>query len=362
MSINRHNYESYFILYLDNELSVADRRMVEAFVKLHPDLKDELDLLSQFKLTPDEDIIFERKEDLMIPVQPAGQQVSQNELQESLLLYIDGELSVSQKKSVEEIVASNSSAKEELSWLQKSKLEPEEIIFKDKASLYRKEKTRVVFISLRWRIAAAAILLLMIGLTTAIVLNKNSRQPEIVKTSPGKQTVSPVPDKEIVPGQPSPVAENSNESEPQDIAQQKNNRVDDQEIKKTRTLRESIKPVVRQEIPLIAENKQTNNLPDPVENPNVITNKTSADIANNNNSTPNKNALTNVNVTSEKPQPYIIQASHQEDVAIEQPDSKKGKLRGFFRKVTRTFEKRANIETTTDDNKLLVAGLAFKLK
>jgi hypothetical protein len=200
----------------------------------------------------------------------------------------------------------------------------------------------------------------MIGLTTAVLLNKNSRQPEIVKVNPGKQPVSPVITKEIIPGQPDHIAEAPRELNSPAIAQQKNNR--DIEVKKSTHQPETIKTTATQEPSLIAENKPTNNLQDPVENPNINNKKTSADIANNNNSTPNKNALTNADVTTEMPQPYIIQASHPEDVAIEQPDSKKSKLRGFFRKVTRTFEKRANIETTNDDNKLLVAGLAFKLK
>jgi hypothetical protein len=47
---------------------------------------------------------------------------------------------------------------------------------------------------------------------------------------------------------------------------------------------------------------------------------------------------------------------------IEQPNGKKNKLRGFFRKVTRTFEKRTNIKATDDDDdRLLIAGLAIKL-
>ena len=41
---------------------------------------------------------------------------------------------------------------------------------------------------------------------------------------------------------------------------------------------------------------------------------------------------------------------------------KKSKLRGFFRKVTRTFEKRTNIDPTENDEKLLVGGLAIRLK
>ena len=50
MSINRHNYEEFFILYLDNELSSEHRRQVELFVEQHPDLGEELQLLEQTRL------------------------------------------------------------------------------------------------------------------------------------------------------------------------------------------------------------------------------------------------------------------------------------------------------------------------
>ena len=39
--------------------------MVEAFVQQHPDLKEELDSLLQYKLVPDTGIVFEGKEDLL---------------------------------------------------------------------------------------------------------------------------------------------------------------------------------------------------------------------------------------------------------------------------------------------------------
>jgi hypothetical protein len=54
--------------------------------------------------------------------------------------------------------------------------------------------------------------------------------------------------------------------------------------------------------------------------------------------------------------PDAIYASADEN------SGKKNKLRGFFRKVTRTFEKRTNIKATDeDDDHLLIAGLAIKL-
>ncbi len=61
--IGSHNYEEYFLLYTDNELSKEEREATERFVLQHPQLQAEFVWLQQTKL-PVENTVFEDKEKL----------------------------------------------------------------------------------------------------------------------------------------------------------------------------------------------------------------------------------------------------------------------------------------------------------
>lgn len=52
-SIDEHNHQEYFLLYIDNELSEAKRAEVERYVLQHPALQDEFTTLKQAVLTPE---------------------------------------------------------------------------------------------------------------------------------------------------------------------------------------------------------------------------------------------------------------------------------------------------------------------
>jgi hypothetical protein len=98
MNINRHNYEEYFILYMDNELGSEERQQVELFVQQNPDLKEELELLLQSKLTPEPHIIFENKDELLHTAENSA--ISMSNYEEWLMLYMDNELPAEEKTAV----------------------------------------------------------------------------------------------------------------------------------------------------------------------------------------------------------------------------------------------------------------------
>jgi len=61
MDINRNDYETSFLLYLDRELGPAEMHKVEKFLTENPDLQKEFVLLQQAIFLP-EDIVYDQKE------------------------------------------------------------------------------------------------------------------------------------------------------------------------------------------------------------------------------------------------------------------------------------------------------------
>ena len=54
--INLSNYEDWFLLYADGELTVAEQEAVLQFVKQHPSLQEELDLFLNMRFQPENEI------------------------------------------------------------------------------------------------------------------------------------------------------------------------------------------------------------------------------------------------------------------------------------------------------------------
>ena len=162
LPINLENYEEYFLLYVDDELTEAEKKDVELFTRQYPELKEELTSLMDTRLDPEE-IRMDLKQDLYRSEENAGIDASNFEsLQLSL---IDDELDEKEAGAILAYSQNHPDAKANLEWLRKAKLEPEAIQFPDKSLLYRTAEKPALVIRMRWyRMAAAAAILLAAGL------------------------------------------------------------------------------------------------------------------------------------------------------------------------------------------------------
>ena len=341
INITRENYEEYFLLYIDNELSAAEKAAVETFAMLHPDLGEELELLQGTRLEADS-LPFTAKDNLF------ADNIRMQSVDESLLLYLDNELEGDEKKRVKFEIEHNPSYKTQFLQLQSVKLDPRDKIVCDfKHELYRnQESKRPVY----WlRIAAAVILLIGAG-SLILRSNKDTIAPVANtenKTLPSKQQVIP---SDITPQEQVLAAEVKTET------------------KNTNTI------VVKEDRPepavLPQDGPQDNGL---AYAPSDVTPNTNSETASTGTQTVQrvrtitfereKQFINNDPVTNTvTPSSNFIAANGPESTGTPDGDGKQGSVRGLLRKATRFIERRTGINPVNDDDKLLVGVVAISLK
>jgi hypothetical protein len=387
MQINRHNYETFFLLYVDEELSAVERKTVDVFVQENPDLQIELSLLQQTVVKAD-DIVLDKKDWLYMEEDITA-------LQENLLLYADDELNGADKKTVEALLAKDKLAQTEWAILQQTKLQPDiEVVFADKQSLYRKEPARVVAFKW-WRVAAAAVLL-GFGIWTGVSVYNNSntttgteKLANSKKVSPGKIQTDDTTGNTTVTNQPDEkqAAENITST-----TANKNN--DDQLTENIKSAVEkstnpnAVSPKENTTVQNNSNKKPDNNLPKPaLQN---INNNSSNEVtvqnvlpSNNNSSrvsgsndavvklTPKENKTIVENVSNNKTDPKITaiavvntnKTADGEDnnryLNVDDDKQKRTALGGFLRKAKRVLERNTNVKTGEG---IKIAGFEIALK
>ena len=347
MKIDRHNYEEYFLLYIDNELGVEEKKQVELFVKENPDLEEELLMLQQSRLIPDNAIVFDKKHLLMR--EENNSCINLNNYEEWLVLYVDDELNEENKIAVEKFAASYSQVQQELALFEQTKLQPEKIAFADKEVLYRKEKITVISMQW-WKVAVAAILIIAAGISLYSILHKTDNSEKISGENIAKTKNEPI----------------TNPVKPTSPDRQKENTITNKEEKEQiavtpSTIKESGK-----------EDKQPENNQQLTDNASLAVNhkkeKVQPITSEINNSKITQAQINDVVAISDKMlkenfnEPAVTKEYPQTPEHIIASNTESKKFRGFFRKATRLFERATNINPTDDNNKVLIGGMAINLK
>ena len=375
MNINRNNYEEFFMLYADNELSAAEKQLVESFVQENPDLQQEFSLLQHTKLSADNSIVFENKELLMSSHQGNNSVINHSNYEEFFLLYVDNELNEEGRKSVEEFAAWHPSLQLELIQLQKVRFTPDNsIVFEGKEKLYKEEKKKI-FIFPWQRIAAAAVVLLLAGLLVFKYTSTKHISPEVAsqtkKDTQSKNIDDTKKDQQAVTSKPpDSLNNNSNAREEMALRQKKEEKKLQTDIKteqKNKQAKNERNPLIknlRQEndmAPVIVR-AQNNDQKKQVDTDKIamLTNAVAA-VNLKTQDVPVKNPIT---VPEVNPVTKQVALADQDGNPENQNgflafSTKKNKMRGIFRKVSRVFEKTTNVDS---DKPVLIGNFQIALK
>lgn len=149
MKINRENYEPYFIDLLDGTLSNEMVDELLDFLRLNPDLADELKGLEDINLDPDEQVSFDHSKLIRTGFdQPEV-------FDETCIRSIEGDLSNKEEQAFKSYLQQNEKAEAEYDLFKATILEPDLlVVYPNKGSLKHTVKIRPY-----WYAAAAVLLL-----------------------------------------------------------------------------------------------------------------------------------------------------------------------------------------------------------
>jgi len=414
--ITRNNYEEFFLLYVDNELSPAERQAVEEFVDGHPDLKEEWELLLQCRMSPDEGPAFLDKEGLLkqgaqwqdeltgigMPGSKKASLIDAGNYETWFLSYIDGELDEPARQAVVDFVRLHPEKGIELQRLQQTVNIPDPaILFPDKELLYRREDRKKIAWLPFARIAAAALVLGAIGLlffhpfrtdsplagapssgkahlSAAAVTDTPSST--LASASHSTQTLHPVPAGEKISGEKIISNETAVKKQSTTVtpghtdplylsnAGHKNRTVqkDDEEKEASDPVLAKVETRVTEKVVDRMKSSETDNDPSgktgrlAIQDPKMLdqhgkgpaTVAVTGELADGG----NRNASFATQALLSQSGNYIEGESSGETAS-----PKKNKFRGIFRKVTRVLEKSAGREED-DNKKVLIGGFQFALK
>lgn len=375
MNITRHNYEEFFLLYVDNELNIAQRKAVESFLQENPDLRPELIMLQQTVLPADEQITFSNKQ-YLLKTTSAPNPVNETNYEEYFVLYADDELTNEQKDQVEQFVYRNPQHQAHFELLQQVRLMPDtSIVFPDKYALYRQEEDdKAPVVRIRWwRIAAAAAVLFFVGgMGWYIAINYANINPDVkqgeglarIDTSQTKQPV--VANRENnTPDQTPAIAVNTDKNN-KPINQQKaaisvpvksGKAIDIVSVNKKKEKNNDAPSNILAE-PNVQQKEVAVKLePQDVEKTRTVdqTQRGTIDGA------ISVSDLAAINIPK-APNSTVYEDPADTEVIYASNTTRKNTMRGFFRKVSRVFDKATNADTDHEKSSIRIASFEFSLK
>lgn len=170
-----HNYEAWFLDYIENRLTVRQAEQLKAFLQKHPELEAELDAMQELPHLPVETIAYTGKEDLIRTIVPYAMIHAEN-YEQYLVAELENELNDETAHALEVFMQQNPFLAKERILINSLKLKPYREIFPEKTDLYREEEPVRKPVPMFYLAGAgiAALLILNLGIFYMLVPGKKS--------------------------------------------------------------------------------------------------------------------------------------------------------------------------------------------
>jgi hypothetical protein len=159
MKIDRSNYEIWIIDWLDGSLSDSLAEELKLFLNENPDIREEFEELSSFRLKPSQETFLQKN-----VIKKGNSDLSASQFEYLCVAYLEDDLSGEQKTELLQIIENDPERKRSFSLILKTRLTPHNVIFKHKKHLIRQTPfqkiIRLSVIGLSTAAAAALIITL----------------------------------------------------------------------------------------------------------------------------------------------------------------------------------------------------------
>lgn len=197
VAVTKENIAELLVEKSEGQLAAHEEQAVDAFVAQHPEYKADIELLAKTKLVADPSEIFDAKNIL----KKGAVLINEENFEQYLISASEGLLNREELKIFNAFVATHPKYRKAVALFAATRLQPDmSIVYDDKEGLKRKEKGGVIWWSVNIRYAAAAVVVIVLGIYFWMKLASGDPDEKPFVFDGGNSTD---PDQEIAPFQES---------------------------------------------------------------------------------------------------------------------------------------------------------------
>lgn len=179
MKINKLNYESFLIDYLENQLDDKQIELLKLFINQNPELGTWEELTEDLPFINSESVSFDRKSTLYKKEIIATTHISETNYEEFFVAFSEGLLSKEEQAEVQQFLVQNPELQKDFNLFGLAKLEADtNIQYPQKENLYK--KTQIVSLLMRG-VSIAAALALFVGIAWFFINHEPNNREQLAE-------------------------------------------------------------------------------------------------------------------------------------------------------------------------------------